>query len=175
MSKPTYYEMLQDPRWQKKRLEVLQAADFKCGDCGAGDRTLHVHHMYYERGKKPWEYPDVALRSLCEDCHFRIQDLQAEIAREIGGLHTQDLAMVHGFVVAMRALVAHGRGNKAASIPVATEIGEEPAMFDCGAYRMFGIHPDNYWPLAKGGASVAVQDIIDFKKGRGIEPDKVRE
>lgn len=31
--------------------------------------TLHVHHKYYEPGKKPWEYPDEALITLCESCH----------------------------------------------------------------------------------------------------------
>ena len=30
---------------------------------------LNVHHSYYIRGKKPWEYPDDALVTLCEDCH----------------------------------------------------------------------------------------------------------
>lgn len=30
---------------------------------------LNVHHNYYTRGKKPWEYPDDALVTLCEDCH----------------------------------------------------------------------------------------------------------
>jgi len=32
-------------------------------------KGLNVHHNYYIRGKKPWEYPDDALVTLCEDCH----------------------------------------------------------------------------------------------------------
>lgn len=33
-------------------------------------KGLNVHHKYYIRGKKPWEYPDdEALVTLCEDCH----------------------------------------------------------------------------------------------------------
>ena len=30
---------------------------------------LNVHHKYYVRGKKPWEYYDDALVTLCADCH----------------------------------------------------------------------------------------------------------
>jgi len=31
---------------------------------------LNIHHNYYIRGKKPWEYPNGdALVTLCEDCH----------------------------------------------------------------------------------------------------------
>lgn len=29
----TYYELLKDPRWQRKRLEVMQRANFECEDC----------------------------------------------------------------------------------------------------------------------------------------------
>ncbi len=65
----TYAEKLKDPRWQKKRLEVLEREDFKCEWCGDSDNTLHVHHWYYDRGKDPWEYPAAHLSALCEDCH----------------------------------------------------------------------------------------------------------
>ena len=30
---------------------------------------LNVHHKYYVREKKPWEYDDDALVTLCADCH----------------------------------------------------------------------------------------------------------
>lgn len=32
-------------------------------------KGLNVHHKYYVYGKKPWEYDDEALVTLCEDCH----------------------------------------------------------------------------------------------------------
>ena len=32
-------------------------------------KGLNVHHKYYMQGLKPWEYPDDALVTLCEDCH----------------------------------------------------------------------------------------------------------
>ena len=30
---------------------------------------MHVHHLYYESGLMPWEYPDSALITLCPYCH----------------------------------------------------------------------------------------------------------
>jgi len=65
----SYYELLKDPRWQRKRLEVMQRDEFRCAECGNHVKTLNVHHIRYRRGKKPWEYDDGDLVTLCEDCH----------------------------------------------------------------------------------------------------------
>lgn len=32
-------------------------------------KGLNIHHTYYIRGHKPWEYEDDALVTLCENCH----------------------------------------------------------------------------------------------------------
>lgn len=64
-----YEEQIKSPKWQKRRLEILQRDNFTCQLCGDKERTLHVHHLYYEPGKKIWEYPDSALITLCEECH----------------------------------------------------------------------------------------------------------
>lgn len=32
-------------------------------------RGLNIHHTYYIEGRKPWEYDNEALVTLCEDCH----------------------------------------------------------------------------------------------------------
>jgi len=65
----TYSEKLKDPRWQKKRLEVLQRDDFCCLRCLDSESTLAVHHLFYIRGRNPWEYPMWSLETLCESCH----------------------------------------------------------------------------------------------------------
>jgi 5-methylcytosine-specific restriction endonuclease McrA len=65
----TYSEKLKDPRWQKKRLAVMQRANFKCEACSRDNETLHVHHLVYPRGKQPWEVEDKWLECLCETCH----------------------------------------------------------------------------------------------------------
>ena len=76
----SYYELLRDPRWQRRRLEIMQRDDFECTDCGDKENPLNVHHVRYKRGRKPWEYDDCDLETLCEDCH-------AEQTRQTGRLN----------------------------------------------------------------------------------------
>lgn len=64
-----YSEKLRNPKWQKKRLEILEAAGWKCQACDAEDNTLAVHHLIYLSGHEPWDYPNDHLECLCEDCH----------------------------------------------------------------------------------------------------------
>lgn len=82
----TYVEKLRDPRWQKKRLEVLDRAGWKCELCGLQSNSMHVHHGYYRRGAQPWEYHKSTLHALCEFCHLAyvgcdMEDIGSTIAR----------------------------------------------------------------------------------------------
>lgn len=70
-----YAELLKKPQWQKRRLQMLEAADWKCIECGAEDHQLHVHHKRYIAGAMPWEYADEDLAVLCEACHDRAHGL----------------------------------------------------------------------------------------------------
>jgi hypothetical protein len=74
MSKPTYSEMLKDPRWQRKRLEILERDEWTCQNCTSTTATLHVHHKVYDRGAAPWEYDDDLLVTYCEECHEKVGD-----------------------------------------------------------------------------------------------------
>jgi hypothetical protein len=65
-----YAALLRDPRWQRRRLHILQRDDFCCTACGNGESTLHVHHKRYSG--KPWEAADDDLQTLCEQCHAAI-------------------------------------------------------------------------------------------------------
>jgi len=67
----TYADKLKDPRWQKRRVEVMQRDGFKCRQCGAADKTLAIHHLAYGRGEEPWESPAEVLLTVCEGCHDR--------------------------------------------------------------------------------------------------------
>ncbi|MDZ4345946.1 MAG: hypothetical protein U1E51_26330 [Candidatus Binatia bacterium] len=69
MKKQPYAQQLRDPRWQKKRLEIMERDGFTCRHCESTKKTLNVHHTYYESGAAPWEYPEHALVTFCEDCH----------------------------------------------------------------------------------------------------------
>jgi len=65
----TYAEKLKDPRWQKMRLQILERDGFVCRRCQSKEKTLHVHHAFYSKGKAPWEYDPKFLQTLCEECH----------------------------------------------------------------------------------------------------------
>lgn len=65
----TYSKKLLNPKWQRKRLEILSRSDFHCDECGDGENALHVHHKHYIKGREPWEYEDHELMALCEKCH----------------------------------------------------------------------------------------------------------
>lgn len=72
--KAKYAQKYRDPRWQKKRLEVMQRDGFKCLFCGAADKTLNVHHCYYIGRRDPWDYESASLFTLCEKCHGEVSD-----------------------------------------------------------------------------------------------------
>lgn len=70
----TYSEKLQDPRWQKTRLLVLQRDNFTCICCGETARQLNVHHCYYISRRNPWEYHLNTMVTLCVDCHKSVDE-----------------------------------------------------------------------------------------------------
>ena len=50
-------------------------------------RKLRLHHKYYIKGKKPWDYPDEALMTLCDSCHERFhQNNSVPIKNLIGSV-----------------------------------------------------------------------------------------
>ncbi len=89
--KEEYSESLKDPRWQKKRYDILIRDDWTCQICGAKSKTLHVHHNIYEKGKKPWEYSDYQLITLCRDCHEYEHELFDRTISCINDLRRQGL------------------------------------------------------------------------------------
>ena len=72
----TYIEKLQDPRWQKKRLEVMNRDHWACLHCNKSENTLTVHHCRYNG--EPWEADDQLLITLCMDCHKTRQDAESD-------------------------------------------------------------------------------------------------
>lgn len=80
-----YIEKLKDPRWQKKRLEILERDNWACQRCGDDQNTLHVHHRIYHKGKDPWDIESEFLVTLCAVCHeeesIYWQDLESDIVK----------------------------------------------------------------------------------------------
>lgn len=83
----TYSEQLKDPRWQKKRLEVLERAGWACEVCFESDKTMHVHHAFYQWGNAPWEYDSATLHAVCDECHDHANDLRRDLQLETARLH----------------------------------------------------------------------------------------
>lgn len=101
----TYSEKLRDPRWQRKRLEVMERDEFTCINCKCKDKTLNVHHWYYSKGAAPWEYENSALSCLCEECHEKIEELKQILMEHIGA---SDYG--NGFEDQMRILIGYIKG-----------------------------------------------------------------
>lgn len=136
----SYSELLRDPRWQRKRLEAMNRADFGCQECGNRVATLNVHHRYYEKGRAPWEYPDDAFVCLCEICHGRAEAELAAIRRLSGMANRAARANVLGFVMA--ATLDDHRWSR--------DLASNPCVL-AGAAAFFGISLAQIHALAASG------------------------
>lgn len=70
----TYGVLLFTPEWKEKRKEILQRDKHVCRVCSSTEK-LQIHHRQYHysltlrKFKKPWEYPNKLMITLCEKCH----------------------------------------------------------------------------------------------------------
>lgn len=64
-----YQDQLKSPKWQKKRLDILNLRGFKCEKCNCEENQLHVHHRFYLKNRKAWEYDNDVFQVLCYICH----------------------------------------------------------------------------------------------------------
>jgi len=90
-----YYTQLEDDRWKIKRQEILHRDRYKCRKCGC-KYSLQVHHKIYVKGRKPWEYTNQFLVTLCGRCHLK----------EHQGKETKD------FVSTDKKIIKHSNPNK---------------------------------------------------------------
>jgi len=97
----SYSDKLKDPRWQKKRLEIMQRDKFMCRECGDTDNTLNVHHLNYIHGMQPWEYDNSDLKTLCELCHQAMHNDYIEIKRIAS---TFDIETLHYAAEVLKAM-----------------------------------------------------------------------
>ena len=80
----TYSDRLKDPRWQRRRLEAMQAANFSCEDCGRRDQELQIHHTAYIRDANPWEYGAEHIMCVCSVCHQTRQKFEDTFRLALG-------------------------------------------------------------------------------------------
>lgn len=69
-----YKDQLRNPKWQKKRLEIMQRDKFTCQICLDTEETLNIHHKSYDKNKKAWEYGNDRLITVCESCHKELTE-----------------------------------------------------------------------------------------------------
>lgn len=101
-SKNNYGELLRDPRWQKKRLEVMHRDDFTCVACGRKDKTLNVNHLKYSGA--PWDVDVAFLETLCEDCHRARTMLDKQSNNETRSIPTISMLAKYGSYAACQVL-----------------------------------------------------------------------
>lgn len=82
MNSEEYQILLKDPLWIKKRNYIVTRDRHRCTKCG-NKTNLNVHHLFYVEGKKPWEYPNHTLITLCQDCHIAWHE-EYGIIRKLG-------------------------------------------------------------------------------------------
>lgn len=98
----SYSDKLKSPKWQKKRLEILNLIGFKCELCGCEEKELHVHHRFYLKGREVWQYDNDVFQVLCFDCHEKehkkepniievIPEKHKELIQEISYLKNEDI------------------------------------------------------------------------------------
>lgn len=97
-SKMTYAQQLKHPNWQRVRLQMLEAAGWKCEECSAAEQMLHVHHKRYIKGRMAWEYSQSELQVLCADCHEEHHYIENELNELLAHISaTEALALLRGF------------------------------------------------------------------------------
>jgi 5-methylcytosine-specific restriction endonuclease McrA len=69
-----YRNLLKCSDWLRKREKILNRDNHQCKNCGSRE-NLQVHHRQYHinaktgHKKKPWEYDQKYLITLCQECH----------------------------------------------------------------------------------------------------------
>lgn len=70
MNKEQYAALLLTVEWKDRRKKILKLDNNTCIGCNS-TKNLCIHHLYYEGGKKPWNYPNKCLVTLCNECHYK--------------------------------------------------------------------------------------------------------
>lgn len=74
MNKEEYKELLKTKEWKEYRERILVRDNHTCKNCGS-TKYLNVHHIKYIKGRKPWEYPEELLVTLCRNCHSKVHKI----------------------------------------------------------------------------------------------------
>ena len=91
------------PKWQKRRLEILEAAGYQCQTCDDTEKTLHVHHKRYIKGRDVWDYADDDLEVLCADCHKHEHWQRDELNKMVSTMCSEQVADLLCIIAGMKS------------------------------------------------------------------------
>lgn len=136
----TYAEKLSHPKWQQKRLKILERDEWRCVHCGDSDSSLEVHHHSYRWNADPWDYDDSNLITLCHECHSLVTKGVKELKSSLSKLGPCEFdsvvsifsllskqAVIHDYDLACRAVFVVSMLAKSLSIPNEKLSSEEAA------------------------------------------------
>lgn len=134
MNRDAFLAMFRDPRWQKKRLEIMERDCFACAECGDETNNLQVHHICYEKDSKPWEYDDMSLITLCDSCHQEEHNERMNYYTML----TKELAfagatrgVIQGIAVDIYEARKKGYDARTISLAISFALRNEKYMSDC--------------------------------------------
>jgi len=80
----SYTDKLKDPKWQRRRLEIMERDGWRCQICGELDISLTVHHIRYLT-PNPWEAEGRDLITYCEFCNAMAHTMNGCIHNQLFG------------------------------------------------------------------------------------------
>lgn len=97
-----YNDQLANGTWQELRAKIFKRDNYCCTICGSTD-SIQVHHKDYFPGKKPWEYHETSLTTLCAK-HHRDENPR-ERAEYFLNLAMRDKGFMIGDVLCLSTLI----------------------------------------------------------------------
>lgn len=85
------------PLWETFAKRIRSSRGNACQVCKRTGVMTQVHHVAYEAGKKPWEYPDEDVVLLCEPCHSQLHVQLQRFRRHVfGKLKPREFQILNG-------------------------------------------------------------------------------
>lgn len=81
----SYSRELATEEWRSFSASVRSGKGNACHCCRRSDRVTQVHHMFYEWGKKAWEYDHNDVLLLCDHCHKALHEELKKFRRHVFG------------------------------------------------------------------------------------------
>lgn len=90
----SYRRKLDTPQWRQFAAATKQRRGGGCQCCKRTDLGLHVHHIFYENGREPWEYGDDEVVVLCPPCHKEMHEQLKKFRKYVFGRMTPRILQI---------------------------------------------------------------------------------